>query len=111
MIIHLWTQTAKTHRMEICALLLGLISLCDLNSAGDLKASGNGMKQQFRLREDRTDAAAPSMRCQFLGSARLPAFSMDGDFVIGGAFSLHHYKVRLNHNYSSMPEPLRCSGR
>ncbi|XP_071780216.2 extracellular calcium-sensing receptor-like [Centroberyx gerrardi] len=35
---------------------------------------------------------------------------MDGDFVIGGVFSIHHYMHTVKHNYTSMPEPLRCTG-
>ena len=97
--------------MEICALFLGLISLCDLNSAVDLEAPGNSPEQQAGLREFGTAAAAPSVKCQLQGSARFPAFSMDGDFVVGGVFSLHHYKVTVMHNYTTMPEPFSCSGR
>lgn len=95
-------------RMEISALFLCFISLFDFNSAGDLKAPGNSLRQQVRPREDTTDAAAPSVKCRLQGSARLPAFSKDGDFVIGGVFSIHHYKVTVNHNYTTMPEPFRC---
>ncbi|XP_068613896.1 extracellular calcium-sensing receptor-like [Brachionichthys hirsutus] len=35
---------------------------------------------------------------------------MDGDFVIGGVFPLHHYKHSLKSNYTMLPEPLRCTG-
>uniref|UniRef100_UPI003AAAFAE6 extracellular calcium-sensing receptor-like n=1 Tax=Centroberyx gerrardi TaxID=166262 RepID=UPI003AAAFAE6 len=35
---------------------------------------------------------------------------MDGDFVIGGVFSIHYYMHTVKHNYTSMPEPLRCTG-
>uniref|UniRef100_A0A3B5K484 G-protein coupled receptors family 3 profile domain-containing protein n=1 Tax=Takifugu rubripes TaxID=31033 RepID=A0A3B5K484_TAKRU len=54
--------------------------------------------------EDTTGAAAPSVICRLQGSARLPAFSKDGDFVIGGVFSIHDYEVMMNHNYTTMPE-------
>ncbi|XP_027136163.1 extracellular calcium-sensing receptor [Larimichthys crocea] len=36
---------------------------------------------------------------------------MDGDYVIGGVFSIHHYMHTVKHNYTTMPEPLRCTGR
>lgn len=98
-------------RMEISALFLAVISLCGLTSAANLKASGNNLEKQAALTEDRTSAAAPSMKCQLQGSARLPAFSMGGDFVIGGVFALHHYKVTVKHNYTTVPEPFRCRGR
>ncbi|XP_039478291.1 extracellular calcium-sensing receptor-like [Oreochromis aureus] len=35
---------------------------------------------------------------------------MDGDFIIGGAFSLHSYTQTVSHDYTIMPEPLRCKG-
>ncbi|XP_068175634.1 extracellular calcium-sensing receptor-like [Antennarius striatus] len=35
---------------------------------------------------------------------------MDGDFVIGGVFSMRHYKHTLRYNYTTVPEPLRCTG-
>ncbi|XP_026222174.1 extracellular calcium-sensing receptor-like [Anabas testudineus] len=36
---------------------------------------------------------------------------MDGDYVIGGVFSIHNYMDTVKHNYTSLPEPLRCTGR
>ncbi|XP_027136479.1 extracellular calcium-sensing receptor [Larimichthys crocea] len=36
---------------------------------------------------------------------------MDGDYVIGGVFSIHTYKQTVTHNYTSMPEPVKCRGR
>ncbi|XP_033487562.2 extracellular calcium-sensing receptor-like [Epinephelus lanceolatus] len=35
---------------------------------------------------------------------------MDGDYVIGGVFSIHSYMHTVKHNYTTMPEPLRCTG-
>nr|XP_046245290.1 extracellular calcium-sensing receptor-like [Scatophagus argus] len=35
---------------------------------------------------------------------------MDGDYVIGGVFSIHAYMHTVKHNYNTMPEPLRCTG-
>nr|XP_046245282.1 extracellular calcium-sensing receptor-like [Scatophagus argus] len=35
---------------------------------------------------------------------------MDGDYVIGGVFSIHRYKQTTENNYTTMPEPLRCPG-
>nr|XP_046244954.1 extracellular calcium-sensing receptor-like [Scatophagus argus] len=96
--------------MEISALLIGLIlslSLCELNSAT--------LKQRAGLTEDRTGAGVStevsSVKCKLQGTARLPAFSMDGDFVIGGVFSIHHYKQTAENNYTTMPAPLKCTGR
>uniref|UniRef100_A0A671U4Z4 G-protein coupled receptors family 3 profile domain-containing protein n=1 Tax=Sparus aurata TaxID=8175 RepID=A0A671U4Z4_SPAAU len=36
---------------------------------------------------------------------------MDGDYAIGGVFSIHRYMHAVMHNYTMMPEPLRCTGR
>ncbi|KAM6988152.1 extracellular calcium-sensing receptor-like [Tautogolabrus adspersus] len=35
---------------------------------------------------------------------------MDGDYIIGGVFSIHYYMHTVKHNYTSLPEPLRCTG-
>ncbi|XP_060929467.1 extracellular calcium-sensing receptor-like [Limanda limanda] len=42
--------------------------------------------------------------------AHPPAFSMDGDYVVGGVFSIHYYMNTVRYNYTTMPEPLRCTG-
>ncbi|XP_034556204.1 extracellular calcium-sensing receptor-like [Notolabrus celidotus] len=35
---------------------------------------------------------------------------MDGDYVIGGSFAIHYYMHTVKHNYTILPEPLRCTG-
>ncbi|XP_056297924.1 extracellular calcium-sensing receptor-like [Pseudoliparis swirei] len=35
---------------------------------------------------------------------------MDGDYVIGGVLSIHHYAHTVKHNYTMMPDSIRCSG-
>lgn len=56
-------------------------------------------------------AEAPAMKCKLKGNVHLPAFSVDGDYVVGGVFSIHHYMNIAAHDYTTMPEPLRCTGR
>uniref|UniRef100_A0AAZ3PTJ9 Receptor ligand binding region domain-containing protein n=1 Tax=Oncorhynchus tshawytscha TaxID=74940 RepID=A0AAZ3PTJ9_ONCTS len=51
-----------------------------------------------------------SVRCRLQGTPRPPAFSQDGDFVIGGVFSMHYYMHTVDHSYTSLPEPLQCTG-
>uniref|UniRef100_A0AAZ3SN17 G-protein coupled receptors family 3 profile domain-containing protein n=1 Tax=Oncorhynchus tshawytscha TaxID=74940 RepID=A0AAZ3SN17_ONCTS len=51
-----------------------------------------------------------SIRCRLQGTPRPPAFSQDGDFVIGGVFSIHYYMHTVDHSYTSLPEPLQCTG-
>ena len=104
--------------MEISALFIGLIlslGLCELNSALALNGSVDGVKQRAELTEDRTGVGvspeASSVKCKLQGTTRLPAFSMDGDYVIGGSFSIHYSMHAMKHNYTTMPDPLRCSGR
>ncbi|XP_051252922.1 extracellular calcium-sensing receptor-like isoform X1 [Dicentrarchus labrax] len=104
--------------MEISALFIGLIlslGLCELNSALAVNTSEDGLKQGAGLTEDRTVAGvsteASSVKCKLQGTSRQPAFSMDGDYVIGGVFSIHYYMHTVKHNYTTMPEPMRCTGR
>ncbi len=104
--------------MEISAVVIGLIlsiGLYGLNSALTLGGSGNDLKQKAELTEDTTasgfSSEASSVKCKLQVTARQPAFSMDGDYVIGGVFSIHHYKPTVKHNYTSMPEPQICTGR
>ncbi|XP_075891812.1 extracellular calcium-sensing receptor-like [Nelusetta ayraudi] len=58
---------------------------------------------------DRADGF--SLKCELQGSAREPAFSMKGDYIIGGVFSIHFYMEEVNHEYTKKPEPSRCTGR
>jgi len=40
-----------------------------------------------------------------------PALFKDGDFIIGGAFTIHYYLRTEKHTYTKRPQPLDCSGR
>ncbi|KAK7905206.1 hypothetical protein WMY93_017813 [Mugilogobius chulae] len=51
-----------------------------------------------------------SIVCKAKGSARAPAFSMEGDYIIGGVFSIHYSMHTVIPNYTNQPEPLRCTG-
>nr|XP_046190762.1 extracellular calcium-sensing receptor-like [Oncorhynchus gorbuscha] len=51
-----------------------------------------------------------SVRCRLQATPRPPAFSQDGDFVIGGVFSIHNYMHTVEHSYTRLPEPLQCTG-
>uniref|UniRef100_A0A4W6CAP1 G-protein coupled receptors family 3 profile domain-containing protein n=1 Tax=Lates calcarifer TaxID=8187 RepID=A0A4W6CAP1_LATCA len=102
--------------MEISALFIGLrlaLSLFELNSALVVNGYREGLKQRAVLTEARSNAGvsteATSVKCKLQGTTRLPVFSMDGDYVIGGVFSIHHYIHTVEHNYTTLPEPLRLS--
>lgn len=96
------------------ALMVSLI-LCELKPSFALNFYGNDLKQRAGLREGRKHPGlgteAPALKCELQGTARLPVFSADGDYIIGGVFSIHHYKQTAKHNYTAMPEPVRCTGR
>uniref|UniRef100_A0A3P9KAN5 G-protein coupled receptors family 3 profile domain-containing protein n=1 Tax=Oryzias latipes TaxID=8090 RepID=A0A3P9KAN5_ORYLA len=57
-----------------------------------------------------TSSSLPQKRCNLWGTTRSPAFSMDGDFVIGGVLSIHYNMYTEIYNYATMPEPLKCTG-
>lgn len=107
-----------TDTMGISALFFGLtvaLGLLGMNSALALNVSWDVLKQKAEPSETRTGIRvrneASSVKCKLQGAAHLPAFSMDGDYIIGGAFSIHNYMHTVKHNYTTMPEPLRCTGR
>lgn len=93
--------------MFICLKLY--LYLVELKSALALDLSLDGLDQMPTEAQDRS--VASSVKCKLQGSTRIPAFSMDGDYVIGGVFSIHYYMQTVNHDYTTMPEPVRCSGR
>ncbi|KAK2847375.1 hypothetical protein Q5P01_010374 [Channa striata] len=104
--------------MEISALLICLrFALCLLmmNSALALNNDVDGLKQRtFYTPAGAADGVtqeASSVTCKLQDTTRLPAFSMDGDYIIGGVFSIHYNMLTMMHNYTTMPEPLRCTGR
>ncbi|XP_051512773.1 extracellular calcium-sensing receptor-like [Myxocyprinus asiaticus] len=49
------------------------------------------------------------LTCILQGDPQPPAFFMDGDFIIGGAFTIHYSNLE-NHTYTRRPQPLECSG-
>uniref|UniRef100_A0A3Q3JEQ3 G-protein coupled receptors family 3 profile domain-containing protein n=1 Tax=Monopterus albus TaxID=43700 RepID=A0A3Q3JEQ3_MONAL len=104
--------------MEISSLFIGLrlaLGLFELNSALTINNCGDGLKHRAECLEVRAGAGfsteASSVMCELLGTARLPAFSVDGDYVIGGVFSIHYNTQKVKHNYTTRSEPLQCTGR
>ncbi|KAL3991771.1 hypothetical protein ACER0C_011396 [Sarotherodon galilaeus] len=68
------------------------------------------MRQMTRHIGAQAGTTTSSLNCKLQGSTHLPAFSKDGDFVIGGDFSLHVYMNTVYSDYTSMPEPAKCKG-
>ena len=115
---HTVGRQTDTWEMKISALLISLIlsrSLCEVNLAFALKGSWDGLRQGAWLTEDKIGAGVStevsSVRCKLQSSTRLPAFSLDGDYVIGGVLSIHSFMQTVRHNYTTMPEPQKCTGR
>nr|XP_055030595.1 extracellular calcium-sensing receptor-like [Misgurnus anguillicaudatus] len=50
------------------------------------------------------------LTCILQGDPQPPGLFKDGDFLIGGAFSIHYYLKAENHTYTRRPQPLECSG-
>lgn len=75
----------------------------------------DGLKQTMEPAEALTgagvNATSSLMKCTLQSTPRLPAFLKDGDFLIGGVFSLHYKLNTVIYNYITKPEPWRCTGR
>lgn len=49
--------------------------------------------------------------CRLWTEPQPPGIFMDGDFVIGGIFSIHYFTRSEQTTYTRLPEKLQCSGR
>lgn len=49
--------------------------------------------------------------CILQGDPHPPALFKDGDFIIGGVFSIHDYLKAEKHTFTRWPLPLECTGR
>ncbi|XP_014826123.1 PREDICTED: extracellular calcium-sensing receptor-like [Poecilia mexicana] len=49
--------------------------------------------------------------CTQQGAAHTPAFSVDGDYIIGGVYSIHHNMHTVDNNYNTAPRIQSCTGR
>uniref|UniRef100_A0A3B3BMM9 Extracellular calcium-sensing receptor-like n=1 Tax=Oryzias melastigma TaxID=30732 RepID=A0A3B3BMM9_ORYME len=68
-----------------------------MNSVFFLSGSLTGLKQRTGV--DVANIDASSVRCNLRGATRSPAFSKDGDFIIGGVFSIHYNMYTEIYNY------------
>ncbi|XP_075892387.1 extracellular calcium-sensing receptor-like [Nelusetta ayraudi] len=95
--------------------LMMCLTVCTLNSLLATNVPGTQVTQQGGQEEERAAAGdradSFSLKCERQGSAREPVFSMNGDYIIGGVFSIHNYIEEVNHEYTAKPEPSRCTGR
>ncbi|XP_064158743.1 extracellular calcium-sensing receptor-like [Anguilla rostrata] len=49
--------------------------------------------------------------CTLLGTPRPASLLQPGDFVIGGVFTIYYNFISTEHNYTSQPKALQCTGR
>lgn len=104
--------------MGIRAIFIALrlaLSLLELTLLVRLPGRVNGLKQQFPSEQTSNTsgvtAEASSVKCSLQGKSRLPAFSRDGDFVIGGVATIHSQDYAMVYNYTTQPESPRCTKR
>ncbi|PWA28944.1 hypothetical protein CCH79_00021050, partial [Gambusia affinis] len=102
--------------MGIRAIFIALrlaLSLLELTLLVRLPGRVNGLKQQFPSEQTSNTsgvtAEASSVKCSLQGKSRLPAFSRDGDFVIGGVATIHSQDYAMVYNYTTQPESPRCT--
>lgn len=104
--------------MEIRTVFIGLriaVSLLELMSVvllcGSLDALKQGIEPIDALSVAGDTIEDSSMKCILQSTPFLSEFSMDGDFVIGGVFSLHYQLFTVTNDYTAKPKPLRCTRR
>uniref|UniRef100_A0A3B5L261 G-protein coupled receptors family 3 profile domain-containing protein n=1 Tax=Xiphophorus couchianus TaxID=32473 RepID=A0A3B5L261_9TELE len=104
--------------MGIRAIFIALrlaLSFLELTLQVRLPGHINGLEQQFPSEQTSNTsgvtAEASSVKCTLQGKSRLPAFSRDGDFVIGGVSTIHSQHYAMVYNYTTQPESPRCTGR
>lgn len=106
-----WRMARSVVLVEVIMCLVG----CTLNPLLGTDVPATPLTQQGGREGDRdatvVTASGSSVKCELQGSARKPAFSTDGDYVIGGVVTLHHYKENVKLEYSTRPEPSKCTGR
>lgn len=94
--------------------LRSAVNVLKLMTVFALIVSLDGLKQNIEITEGLTTSdvsTQASLKCTLQSTPRLPAFSMNGDFVIGGVFSIHYQMHVVISNYTTKPEPSRCAGR
>ena len=89
-------------------LTLGLFSLCFALSF--YKSVGGLIIMRVKASSD-AENATDSVDCLLQGTPKIPAFTQKGDYIIGGSFHMHYYLKTVEKNYTSLPEPLKCTGR
>ncbi|MEQ2221737.1 hypothetical protein ILYODFUR_018708, partial [Ilyodon furcidens] len=87
---------------------MGLISLVGLGGyVNSLKLT---LERTYPLTPAGISTESTPVQCTLQGSPLVPAFSKNGDFVIGGVFSIHFKLYTVIYNYTTKPEPSRCTG-
>lgn len=99
----------------LCVVLVAVMMcliVCTLNSPPtprtELLLQGE-REEQIDAVGDRVNSL--SLNCAFQDLARVPAFSMNGDVLIGGVFTIHTYIDVINLGYTTKPKLSKCTGR
>lgn len=95
--------------LMMCLVVFTLNSLLATNVPGTPLTQRGGREEDKAATSVRANGL--SLNCELQGLARKPAFSMDGEYIIGGVFTLHHYKENVKLEYSTRPKPSKCTGR
>lgn len=89
-----------------------VVTLLELMVLVELSGCANKLKLRTEpLEAARVDPEDSSVKCTLWGTSSSPAFSADGDFVIGGVFSFHYKLYTMIYDYTTKPGPPRCTGR
>lgn len=97
----------------LCTLFLLTVALFEINVVCALGRLLTGFQQRTDFSGSGITAStnASSVKCNLLGTAGSPVFSKDGDFVLGGMFTIHYKMHTEIYPYTAVPEPPKCTGR
>ncbi|XP_076850873.1 extracellular calcium-sensing receptor-like [Brachyhypopomus gauderio] len=57
-----------------------------------------------------TGCKANPVSCRMWNNPQMPVFSMNGDFIIGGIFTIHYFTNAGQNTYTKLPPQLQCTG-
>lgn len=107
-----WSITARGLFKEMWPTVLSFIVLCANDYAMQLIFSLTPFVSILFLTLPNTAVCiANPISCRLWTDPQIPGIFMNGDFVIGGIFSIHYYTRSEQNTYTWQPSQLQCSGR